>query len=80
MPRIPDRRRIEMRLISRDDHNTEIEGRRIVLRAGEQIHTEISHKFDPDDFDAEAASAGFARVGQWFDDQQWFRVALYEVP
>lgn len=61
---------IEMRLRSRHDHVVDITDLELSLplRAGEEILTEISAKFTPEQVEAELAVAGFA-VGATYTDE-----------
>ena len=77
-PWIEDRQRIEMHLVSTRDQEVRVCGRTFRFRRGERIHTENSHKFRPEAFDAEALEAGFTPVKRWTDDRRWFCVGLYE--
>ncbi|WP_300620262.1 L-histidine N(alpha)-methyltransferase [Dokdonella sp.] len=52
-------------------------GLSVVLRAGETIHTESSHKYRTEELDALAAGAGFRPAGHWRDDAWPFLEALY---
>lgn len=76
-PWVAEESRIEMRLVSQADQTVEVAGRRFDFRAGEYIHTENSHKFTVDAFDAEAKRAGFAPIQHWTDPKGWFCVGLY---
>ena len=76
-PWVRERSRIEMHLVSRRDQEVEVAGRTFTFKAGERLHTESSHKFVPEEFDAEAAEAGFEPVDHWQDERGWFRVSLY---
>lgn len=49
----------------------------IVLRAGETIHTESSHKYRAEELDALAGAAGFRAAGHWCDQEWPFLDALY---
>jgi dimethylhistidine N-methyltransferase len=77
-PWMEERKRIEMHLVSVRDQTVQVCGRSFAFREGERIHTENSHKFTPDEFDAEASNAGFAPVERWTDERDWFCVGLYE--
>lgn len=77
-PWIDERKRIEMHLVSVRHQTAEVRGRSFAFREGERIHTENSHKFTPDAFDAEASDAGFVPVERWTDERDWFCVGLYE--
>ncbi len=77
-PWVEERKRIEMHLVSLRDQTVCVDGSAFEFRAGERIHTENSHKFSPDAFDAESLKAGFTPVERWTDEREWFCVALYE--
>lgn len=64
--------RIEMHLVSRRDQTVEISGRSFAFRAGETIHTENSHKYAHDAFEALAADAGYRTVAVWTDPDRLF--------
>jgi dimethylhistidine N-methyltransferase len=66
--------RIEMHLVSRRAQCVEIDHERFVFRAGETIHTENSHKYSLDGFDALAVEAGYETVSVWTDEAQLFSV------
>jgi uncharacterized SAM-dependent methyltransferase len=42
--------------------------------AGERIHTEHSHKFRIDAFEALLHAAGYGQVSHWSDTARWFAV------
>jgi L-histidine N-alpha-methyltransferase len=44
--------------------------------AGERVHTENSHKWRPDDFEALLRDAGFRGAQHWTDERGWFNVFL----
>ena len=52
---------------------------RVQLAAGEGIVTEHSHKYDLDQFEAMAHSAGFRLTRHWSDERDWFSVCFLEV-
>jgi dimethylhistidine N-methyltransferase len=66
--------RIEMHLESLRDQAVPIRGIDLEARfqAGETIHTESSHKFDPDQIAALAAEAGMELRWSWFDRAKQF--------
>jgi uncharacterized SAM-dependent methyltransferase len=51
----------------------------IELRAGEHIVTELSHKYDLEQFEAMARSSGFRLARHWSDERDWFSVCFLEV-
>lgn len=68
--------RIEMHLISRVAQQVHLGGRSIPLRAGERILTEVSYKYDPQQFAGLARQAGFRLEQAWSDEHQYFSVQL----
>ena len=66
--------RIEMRLVAEKPVEFQIGNRRYGFAAGEWIVTEYSHKYDPIDFAARAARAGWSAVSTWTDPDQRFAV------
>lgn len=69
--------RIEMRLESLRDQSVALLGRRFDFRRGETIHTENSYKYSVPEFQALAASAGWASVQAWTDAEALFSVQLF---
>ena len=67
-------RRIEMHLVSNEDHIVRVDGTAIAFSKGESIHTENSYKYTLESFTALAAEAGFAVQRSWVDDEQLFSV------
>ncbi len=72
------RSRIEMGLVSERDQTVKVNSHEVRLAAGEFIHTENSHKFEPESLDAEAAEVGFTDIHRWTDEKDWFCVSLFE--
>ncbi|MGD1982882.1 MAG: L-histidine N(alpha)-methyltransferase [Chromatiaceae bacterium] len=72
----PNRGRIEMHLVSRDDQEIRIEDRRFAFAAGESIHTENSYKYTVAGFGELAARAGFRQQRVWLDERRLFSVQL----
>jgi L-histidine Nalpha-methyltransferase len=70
--------RIQMYLISGHRQSVEIAGRVFNFDEGERIHTEDSYKYDPEDFAALAAEAGFVPAGLWIDELRYFSVHYFE--
>lgn len=68
--------RIEMHLESLREQTVHVAGEAISFAAGERIHTESSHKFTVEQFQALAAECGFTSVHCWTDDEQLFSVHL----
>jgi dimethylhistidine N-methyltransferase len=75
----PDERRIEMHLRSLGDQTASVPGAalEVVLREGETIWTESSHKYAPDELPAIARRAGFRCAGSWFDREWPFAESLF---
>jgi uncharacterized SAM-dependent methyltransferase len=71
--------RIEMHLISLADQLVQLDDSRFPLEASEPILTEVSYKYDLDQFATLAARAGFGVQRVWTDSAQLFSVQ-YLVP
>lgn len=71
-------RRIEMHLVSSIAQEICVAGTPFHFEAGETIHTENSHKYTPERFDALARLAGLKLVETWTDPQGWFGVFYLE--
>ncbi len=74
-----DAGRIEMLLVSEVEQEVTIRGRRFQFEAGEEIHTEFSHKYTVEGFAALAAKAGFKAVKAWTDERSLFSVHYFEL-
>ncbi len=72
----PAEGRIEMHLISRERQQVSVDGYRFEILEGENIHTENSHKYTPEEFLALAARAGWRSVRKWLAGKQLFSVHL----
>ncbi|MEE6308418.1 L-histidine N(alpha)-methyltransferase [Plantactinospora veratri] len=72
----PDRRWIEMRLRARRPMRVRVLDLDLAFAEGEELRTEISAKFRPEDVDAELAAAGFTVRARWTDDGGLFAVTL----
>ncbi|MGH2620433.1 MAG: L-histidine N(alpha)-methyltransferase [Anaerolineales bacterium] len=72
--------RIEMYLISLADQVVRFDGIQLPLRAGEAILTEVSYKYDLDQFAALAGRAGFQVKRVWSDPDQLFSVQFLAAP
>ncbi len=68
--------RIEMHLVCQADHTADVAGTQIRFRAGESIHTENSYKYEPAEFVALAARAGWRGREVWMDSERLFSVHL----
>lgn len=66
--------RIEMHLQSLREQVVTIAGQRFLFRAGETIHTENSHKYRPEVFEAIAARAGWRVMRRWISEDPGFAV------
>ncbi len=66
--------RIEMRLVSLRGQEAHVLGRRFAFAPQERIHTEYSHKYTVEDFQALARRAGWSRVAVWRDAELLFSV------
>ncbi len=73
-----EQRRIEMHLVSSEDHIVRVNGTAIAFSKGESIHTENSYKYTLESFSALAAEAGFSTKRSWVDDEQLFSVHYLE--
>lgn len=68
----PRHHRIEMHLMPRGAQDLQLQGRRYRLSPGESLHTENSHKYSVEGFQAIAREAGFDPQHCWTDDKTWF--------
>jgi dimethylhistidine N-methyltransferase len=75
----PEKRRIEIFLVSQREQTVSLLGEEFHFAHGEAILTEYSHKYTVDGFAQLAAEAGFRLRRAWTDDQQWFAVLYLEV-
>ncbi|MDX1756189.1 MAG: L-histidine N(alpha)-methyltransferase [Marinobacter sp.] len=64
--------RIEMHLECREAHTLDVDGRVLVFRKGETIHTENSYKYSIEGFESLAGQAGFRRRQTWTDSERNF--------
>lgn len=71
--------RIEMLLVSQVAQVVSIGDHRFHFEAGEEIHTEYSHKYTVEAFAALAAQAGFRPVQVWTDNHALFSVHYLEL-
>jgi dimethylhistidine N-methyltransferase len=69
--------RIEMHLRSTADQTARIGGRSFTFARGEAVRTEISCKYDMDEFRRMGADAGFSCGPVWFDPQRLFSVFAF---
>ncbi len=70
------RERIEMHIVSALPQTVTVAGERIAFAEGETIHTENSHKYTVDGFEALAGRAGWRLDRMWTDKSDWFGVFL----
>lgn len=68
--------RIEMHLEATGDVRFSISGRWFVVRGGETIHTENSHKYDPRTAAVLLLAGGWSPLVQWQDEARQFLVIL----
>ncbi len=69
--------RIEMQLVSSARQIVRVGRTRFAFAEGEPITTEYSYKYDVDEFERLAASAGFSPRRVWTDEQRLFSVQYY---
>jgi dimethylhistidine N-methyltransferase len=74
------RARIEMHLEAADDIAFEVAGRRFAMPAGETIHTENSHKYDPRSAATLLLTGGWEPCRSWHDPDDRFMVILARAP
>ncbi len=67
---------IQMFLESTTEQVVRVAGTTVGFRSGERIHTENSYKYDPDEFTALAARAGFRCETSWTDQRDLFSIFL----
>lgn len=70
--------RIEMHLVSAEQQTIRLDHTKVEMEPGETIHTEVSYKYDLDQFKALAAEAGWRRVSYWTDEDELFSVQYFE--
>jgi dimethylhistidine N-methyltransferase len=70
------RGRIEMHLVSVARQTVQVMGRSFGFTKGERIHTENSHKYSIEEFQALAQSAGWTPAHAWTDAEQLFSLHL----
>jgi len=71
--------RIEMHLVSQVAQQVHVGEETFSFAAGESVHTENSHKYSRQRFEALAATAGWSPRGTWTDRQGYFAVTLFEL-
>ena len=70
---------IQMFLRSASHQVVEIDGQVVEFAEEEELHTENSYKFHPEEFLALASEAGFIQKRMWSDQRNWFSLFLLEV-
>ena len=70
--------RIEMHLEAVEAQDFTVSGHAFRFEAGERLHTENSHKFTPESFQALANEAGFDVLHSWSDDAELFSLHWLE--
>jgi len=68
----PAHRRIEMHLRAKRPLELQLSGEVYRFHEGETLHTENSHKYTVNGFQAQAERAGFTRGPVWADENGWF--------
>ena len=71
--------RIEMYIVSDKEQSVQIGTDSYQFADGEAIHTEHSHKYDVEEFQALAQSAGFEPIKVWTDENRLFSVHFLRV-
>lgn len=79
-PYDPVRQRVEMHLVSRRRQTVTVAGQRFAFDEGESLHTENSHKFTVEGFQALAGQAGFRPEATWTDARRLFSVHWLAAP
>lgn len=76
-----DENRIEMYLKSSTEQDVFISdlNQKFHFNRGERIHTENSYKFTLDQIENLAVQVGLDIVNQWFDDDRFFNLTLFQV-
>jgi len=68
--------RIEMYLVSLAEQIVRVFGRAFSFAKGERIHTENSHKYTVDEFQALARASGWHPIKAWTDPDRLFSLHL----
>lgn len=76
----PQRRRIEMHLVSACAQQVTLAGETYTFEEGESLHTENSWKYTVEGFQALAARAGFEPAAVWCDERRWFSLHWLTLP
>jgi dimethylhistidine N-methyltransferase len=69
---------IEMRLLATEDLSFSVGDATYTMNEGDHIHTESSHKYRLEDFQAIASHAGFGNPRVWTDRNGYFSVQLFD--
>ena len=72
----PDRRRVEMHLVSLSRQSIRVGAQRFDFARGETIHTENSYKYSVPEFRALAGRSGYLPAESWTDEAGLFSVHL----
>lgn len=75
-----DMGRIEIYLESLQDQTVTVAGQRFHFAKGERLHSEYSYKYEIEDFQALAKSAGFLPLSWWTDERELFSVHYLAAP
>jgi dimethylhistidine N-methyltransferase len=70
--------RIEMHLVAREAVAFSVDGTRFEMAAGETIHTENSHKYDPRGAHLLLQAGGWIALGEWTDKDELFALILVQ--
>lgn len=71
--------RMEMFLVSLAEQIVRVQGRAFSFASGERIHTENSHKYSVEEFQALARAGGWQPVKAWTDEDRLFSLHLLRV-
>jgi len=71
--------RIEMYLLSLKEQIVRVAGRSFAFAKGERIHTENSHKYSVEEFQALARASGWEPVQAWTDPDRLFSLHLLRI-
>ena len=74
----PAYRRVEMHLRAKRPLDLQLGGEIYAFHEGETLHTEHSHKYTVEGFQALATRAGFRPGKVWTDEKRWFAVLWLE--
>ena len=72
----PVEARLELGCIALGSQKIEVGGQTFHLDDGDMIHTENSHKYTRESFEAIASRAGWSMTEVWTDEKDWFGVFL----